>query len=163
MPLNDLMAVHMTPEQYQQITVALNTVIDTLRPLSINLTDDERRSYGAINQQNKLLVQKVRELVAAQPTYTNARINWNEFQADYADRDMREQLLDLTSTVVRLLGDAKIVYDRDLWTAALRQYRYVRSLADEQEPGATEVYNMLKQFFPRTKGEDELPEAPAES
>jgi len=56
---------------FANVTNALNNVIAALQPFTTNLTPEERQRYGSINEQNKLLVNKVADYHTSQPTLSS--------------------------------------------------------------------------------------------
>ena len=58
MPITNLNNKHLTPQQLTEIKTSLTTIEKALSAFTVNLTPDERRKYGSINEQNKLIVKK---------------------------------------------------------------------------------------------------------
>ena len=59
MPINNLNNAHLTEAQMNDIKTALTTLENALAPLTVTLTPEERKNYGSVNEQNKLLINKV--------------------------------------------------------------------------------------------------------
>ncbi|WP_449401331.1 hypothetical protein [Chryseobacterium wanjuense] len=59
MALTNLNNTHLTPAQVETENMALTELENALVIIDINLTPDDRRKYGSINEQNKLFVNKV--------------------------------------------------------------------------------------------------------
>lgn len=56
MPLNNLNNAHLTDAQQSEIKNAVSTLETALSGLNITLTPEERRNYGSVNKQHKLLI-----------------------------------------------------------------------------------------------------------
>jgi hypothetical protein len=65
-------------------------------------TADERGRYGFIQEQNKLLVNKVRDYRANAPQLSSRRVDWTEYQSDY---DMRAFYEGVATRLQSLLTD----------------------------------------------------------
>jgi hypothetical protein len=152
MPIANLGSKHITAAQITAFDTALDACINTLTPVTQNLTDDERSKYGSINENNKLLTNGVQDYSTTQPSLKSPDVDWTEFNADYADRKFADTRADKVLTLLRLLTDFKIVHDFDNYHDALTDYNYTRYKSTTNTPGFTEKANYLKQFFPNTGG-----------
>ena len=148
MPITDLINLHFTTAEMTAINNALATIQSTLAPKSRNLTPDERRTYGSINEQNKLLVHKVRDYRTNQPGMSAADIDWTEFEADYQDRNFLEAALARLLLLTEMAGDTKILHDYDVYQASLMEYDYTKYKKGTNAAGFDTKYEDLKQFFP---------------
>ena len=54
--IQNLNNAHIAPETAKEANEAITAVEKVLNPFLVNLTPDERRRYGSISEQNKLLV-----------------------------------------------------------------------------------------------------------
>ena len=59
MPITNLNNAHLTPAQVTAAQDALTQLENALAVLTVTLTPEERSTYGSVNEQNKLLVNKV--------------------------------------------------------------------------------------------------------
>lgn len=66
MPITNLNNAHLTEAQVTAAQDALTQLENALAVLTVTLTAEERSTYGSVNEQNKLLVNKV----CAQPFLT---------------------------------------------------------------------------------------------
>ncbi len=56
------------------------------------------------------------------------------------------------ATLAEMASDMEILYNKDAYDAALRQYKYIRYLSETDTPGTTEIAEDLRQFFEREGG-----------
>ena len=66
MPITNLNNAHLTAAQVTAAQDALTQLENALAVLTVTLTAEERSTYGSVNEQNKLMVNKV----CAQPFLT---------------------------------------------------------------------------------------------
>ena len=117
-----------------------------LRPLS----PDERRRYGSVNEQNKLLVNKVLDYRTAAPQLSSPDVDWTEFASDYEMRAFFETTAARLHSLASQLESGKIQHDHDNYQDALDDYGYTQYKAGASVPGAAEKVAALKVFFSRT-------------
>lgn len=150
MPLKDLIQNQLSEADLGSINAAIKDIQTAIAGKMVNLTPDERQRYGSINEQNKLLVNKVNDLRLSQPQFNSAKVDWAEFEADFAIRNNLEKIITSLQSVIEQLDDTKILHDNDNYQQALSQYSYISFLANENEPGVTTIKDELAQFFNRT-------------
>lgn len=66
MPLKDLLQNKLTAADITAINNALATIETALSGKTVNLTPEERKQFGSINEQNKLLVNKINDYRTSQ-------------------------------------------------------------------------------------------------
>ena len=149
MPLKDLLQSQLTPANITAINAALASIENNLSGKTVNLTPDERKKYGSINEQNKLLVNKVNDYRQSQPQFNSPQVDWTEFQNDLAARTALDGFLSRLDSITEQIGDTKILHDNDNYQQSLTQYSYVSYMANENVPGTTTIKEDLGQFFNR--------------
>lgn len=152
MPLNNLGKTHITTAQKTAISAAFNNIIAELTTVTQNLSEEERRKYGSVNEQNKLVVNKVNDFHNTQPALQSPDVEWTEFDLDFADRSFADTHLGTLNTVFRMLSDFKIAHDYDNYQDSLTDYAYSQYKAGTNTPGYTAKVTAIKQFFPNTGG-----------
>lgn len=153
MPLNNLISLHLTAAEVTTIMNALNTIESTLLPKCRNLNPEERQSLGSIKENNKLLVNKVRDYRNTQPNLSSPDVDWVEYEADWQDRYQMETIVMRLATLDEMLSDTKILHDHDNYNHALLDYKYTKYKAETEAAGGYNTkYEELKQFFPNTGG-----------
>ena len=75
MPFENLSTVHYTTAQKTATTDAIAVLEATLAPNFKNLTAEERKKYGSINEQNKLIVNKALAYRTNQPNLSSADVD----------------------------------------------------------------------------------------
>ena len=132
MALENLISVSFTEEELTQLDSHLLGIRQILTGKTVNLTPDQRRQYGRIANQNKLIVDKA------------------EFDRDYTARQQVENRVQLLENLSTQLIDTKTLLDHDNYNNALSFYRMLRFLAGENEPGAKSVYEDMKVLFSKS-------------
>lgn len=160
MPLKDLMQNQITALDLNAMKAAMDGFQNSIAGKTVNLTPEERQKYGSINEQNKLLVNKVHDINNSQPEFSSSKVDWTEFANDFAIRNELEAMITRLRSLAEQLDDTKILHDNDNYQAALSQYSYISYLATENEPGVTTIKEEMSQFFPRTSTEKTPPAAP---
>ncbi|EZH74886.1 hypothetical protein ATO12_09100 [Aquimarina atlantica] len=115
------------------------------------LTERERQDYKAINEKNKLFVNKVWDYRQHSSVLSSPDVDWKEFEKDYNARVFTESLLGRIESLAYRLESTKILHDYDNYQDALNDYSYSQYSKGAGKPGFTEKVAELKQFFARTK------------
>ncbi|WP_291119812.1 hypothetical protein [Empedobacter sp. UBA7248] len=147
MPITNLNNKHLTPQQLTEIKTALTAIEEALATFTINLTPDERKKYGSINEQNKLIVNKVYDYYNDQPNLAAPDVDWEEFLKDYESRKNMETILARINTLIDKVYNAKILHDFDNYQAALEDYSYTTYKAGSSATGYEQKRSDIKQFF----------------
>lgn len=155
--LRNLIATHLNNEEVQLVETALQQLETALSSKVCNLSAEERRKYGSISEQNKLLVNKIYDYATAQPQLCSPDVNWDEFKLDYASRAFLEGVIHRLENLVSGITNAKTLHDYDNYQAALDDYAYTNYKVNTSAVGYENKRNELKQFFTRTKGNAETP------
>ena len=150
MPLINLRGVHLTETELTAAKDALTALEATLQNVNVPLTPEDRSRYGSINEQNKLLVNKVNDYRTNSPELSTEDVDWDEFAKDYSSRLNYENLFNRLEALSVNLRNAKILHDFDNYQSALADYSYTSYHAGAGHPGYETKYNELKQFFNRT-------------
>ncbi|WP_282079666.1 hypothetical protein [Aquimarina algiphila] len=115
------------------------------------LTEKERGSYKAINETNKLFVNKIWDYRRNSNALSSPDVDWDEFEKDYKARVFTENLLGRLESLAYRLESTKILHDYDNYQDALNDYSYSQYSKGAGKPGFTEKVAELKQFFNRSK------------
>ena len=113
----------------------------------MNLTPEQRSQYGSINEENKLLVNKVKDTESAFPEFHPAFLDLAEFETDFASRQQIETRAEQLASLSEKLSDTKILLDFDNYNYAVSYYRYIKMLSTQEVPGSTSVYENLRQVY----------------
>ena len=159
MPINNLNNSHLTNVQVTEIQNAITALENALAMLTVTLTPEERRTYGSVNEQNKLLVNKVWDFRRDSPNLSVPDLDWDEFERDYASRQLMESIQNRLEALQERIKNTKILHDCDNYQSALEDYAYTSYKAGSQAPGYETKMNELKQFFARSgKGNNPIVE-----
>lgn len=150
MPFENLNNVHYTAVEKTAVTTALNALETALTAKLRNLSPEERKKYGSINEQNKLIVNKVHDYRNNQPALSSADVDWLEFQNDFDSRDFIQGTIARLQSMIDGLDNNKILHDFDNYQAALTDYGYSQYKAGTKTAGYETKVNELSQFFNRT-------------
>lgn len=151
MPIDNLGKNHFTAAEITTLNQSLNQIQTILNRMAINLTAAERRKYATVGEQNKLLVNKVKDYHENQPQLQSPEIDWDEFEKDYTDRTEASAMLAKIRELENQLLGIKILRDFDNYTDSLRDYKYAQyknSFANQI--GYAVKIDELKTFFPKT-------------
>lgn len=147
MPFENLISVSFSDSEITELDAALFTISRILLGKAINLTPEERQQYGSIAEQNKLFVNKAKELMELYPQHRPPFLDKDEFDRDYATRVQIEQRVQQLESLTEQFKDTKTALDHDNYFNALTFYRKMRYLSNENVPGTDSIYNAMKQFF----------------
>lgn len=150
MAITNLNNNHLTPAQVLSAKDALTALETALTIINVNLSAEDRQRYGSINEQNKLLVNKVMDYHNNQPNLQTPHIDWVEYNNDYTSRNNLESMIARLESLTTRLKNAKILHDYDNYQAALADYAYTTFMAGTGTVGYETKMNDLKQFFGRT-------------
>ena len=147
MSINNLNNTHLTAAQIDAINTALAALEAALAPLTATLTPNERKTYGSVNEQNKLLVNKVWDYRRTSPELSVQDEDWVEFENDYNSRLFLEGAFNRLEALQEKMRDAKILHDYDNYQSALNDYSFTTYKAGSNAAGFQTKMNELKQFF----------------
>jgi len=163
MPLENLASVHYTATEKTAATAALTALETALTAKFRNLSADERKRYGSVNEQNKLIVNKALDYRKSQPGLSSNDVDWVEFQNDFDSRSFIEGTIARLQNIADGLNNNKIMHDFDNYQAALTDYSYSQYKAGTKTAGFETKVNEMAQFFNRTgtttPPPDELPKS----
>lgn len=159
MPFQDTIQDHFSAPEQTQVIGLLNQIEALVHPKLRNLDEAENALFGTINEQNKLLVNKVLDYQNNQPGLSTPDVDWAEYKADYADRSFLENTSLRLQALSKTMLETKRMHDYDNYQSALLDYKYTQ-YKNETTPGSG--YDTkeaeLKQFFPNTGGGGTNPE-----
>ncbi len=150
MSLDNLNSNHFTPDEKNDANNAVKALELILVPKLRNLSPDERVKYGSINEQNKLIVNKVYDYNKNQPNLSSADVDWEEFRNDYESRAFIQAIMVRLQSLLTGLDNTKVLHDFDNYQASLTDYGFSQYKAGTKTPGFETKVNELSQFFNRT-------------
>jgi len=114
------------------------------------LSAEERPRYGSVNEQNKLIVNKARELWQSNPELSAPGVDWDEFESDYQARIIIERWIGNLQSMIDALKSTKIMHDYDNFQDALNDYSYAQYQDGAGEEGYSAKVEQYKQFFTKS-------------
>lgn len=150
MPFLNFESRHFSEAEKADIRAALEVVQTLLTDKLASLSPEERQQYGSINEQNKLIVNKVKDYRDTQPALSSPEVDWEEFAQDYNSRSFLQTLSEQLAELSRGLDNAKILHDWDNYQASLIDYQYTGYRNDSGSAGFHTKHEEIKQFFNRS-------------
>jgi hypothetical protein len=148
--MKNLIETQLTAADWDKIDQGIELIEGALEGKTVALTEEERVKYGSINEQNKLLVNKVSDFAQNQPNLRSPEINWTAFEGDYETRGKFESRGARLANIIYRMQSTKILHDYDNYQDALDDYRWARFKKDTGDDNYGEKVNELKQFFARS-------------
>jgi hypothetical protein len=148
--MKNLIKTQLTAADWDKIDEGIQMIENALEGKTVALTEEERVKYGSINEQNKLLVNKVNDMRQNQPNLSSPDVDWNEFDSDFNSRSKFETRGQRLSSIVYRMQSTKILHDHDNFQDALDDYAYAQYKKGSGADGYAEKVAELKQFFNRS-------------
>lgn len=124
MGLTNLNSVHLSSAKITTAQDAIAALETALAEITFNLSSDDRKRYGSINEQNKLFVNKVYDYNNSQPNLSSPEVDWDEFNRDHNSRNNVETMISRLESIITRLNNAKTLHDYDNYQSALVDYSY---------------------------------------
>lgn len=147
MPFTNLENRHFDAGAKTAVNKAIDDLEEALTDKLANLSAEERQRYGSVNEQNKLIINKVKDYNDSQPALSSGDIDWAEFDKDFDSRAFLQNTLQRIQSLIVGMENAKILHDYDNYTAALTDYDFAKYKASTQAVGYQPKVDELKQFF----------------
>jgi len=147
MPFENLNNAHYAAAEKTAVGNSLTALETALKAKIKNLSAEERQKYGSVNEQNKLIVNKVKDYRASQPSLSSPDVDWVEFQSDFDSRDFLQATIGRLQTLIDGLTNNKILHDYDNYQAALTDYDFSKYKASTKATGYEGKVNAISQFF----------------
>jgi hypothetical protein len=124
MPFQNLILKHMTPADRAQLFSLIAQIMALLRPYLHNLSPEENKQLGHINEQNKQLVNKVDDYRVSQPGLCSPDVDWVEFEADLQSRNTYEKVCIMLKSLLKSVTETRRLHDHDLYKNAMVDYHH---------------------------------------
>lgn len=147
MGLTNLNSTHLSSAKITEAQDAIAALENALAEITLNLSADDRKKYGSINEQNKLFVNKVYDYNQSQANLSSPEVDWGEFNKDYSSRNTMEGMISRLESLITRMNNAKTLHDYDNYQSALVDYSFTTYKAGTSAPGFEDKYKDLKQFF----------------
>ncbi len=153
MALTNMNSRHLSAAEKTAIVNNLTSLETALATSLMNLTAKERQKFGSVNEQNKLVINKVKDYRDNQPTLSSPYIDWTEFEKDYQSREFIQNITQRLQVLIEGLQSAKTLHDWDNYQAALTDYGYTQYKRGSGATGYDTKINEIRQFFNRSSVE----------
>ena len=150
MPFTNFDARHFSATEKTAINTAVTSLETALIAKLANLTPEERQQYGSVNEQNKLIINKVKDYRDSQPALSSPDVDWVEFANDHDTRSYLQNLIQRLESLLDGLSNAKVLHDWDNYQASLSDYEFAKYKNGTNAVGYETKVNELKQFFNRS-------------
>jgi len=147
MPFTNFDNRHFSATEKTALAQAISTLETLLSPKLANLSPEERLQYGSVNEQNKLIINKVKDYRDNSPALSSPDVDWAEFAADFDTRSVLGSTILSLQSLIQSLENAKILHDWDNYQASLDDYKYSKYKNETKAHGYEVKVNELKQFF----------------
>ena len=153
--------MHFDATEKQQVLSALQLVRQTLAPKLVQLNTEERKRFASVNEENKKVINKVKDYHDNDPSLSAPEVDWREFEADYEDRQFLEFVMLTLQSLNYEVESTKMMHDYDNMQDSLTDYAYAKYKAERGFAGSTHKVKELAQFFAR-KPRTQSPDSPEE-
>ena len=147
MPFTNFDSRHFSDTEKSAVTNALASLELAFSTKLANLTASERQQYGSVNEQNKLIINKVKGYHETQPALSSPDVDWAEFNSDFDTREFLQNSMQRLQSLLDGLGNAKILHDFDNYQASLTDYDYAKYKASTSAVGFQTKVSEIAQFF----------------
>lgn len=160
MALDNLISLNLSDEEVKTIHDALESIEKIFEGKTVNLTPEERQTYGRLGNRTENWISKVFEYIDRRPELTPVYINLPEFRNDFEVRNNLKPVMTRLKFLSESIDDTLVLLGNDIYNYSLAYYRNIKLVSRENVPGTTEVYNDLAAQFPsRASAVPEEPES----
>ncbi len=138
---------HFSAAEKTAVNTALASIELAVSTKLANLSPSERQQYGSVNEQNKLIINKVKTFNDTQPALSSPDVDWAEFNSDFDTREFLQTAVIRIQSLLDGLGNAKILHDYDNYQASLTDYDFAKYKASTSAVGFQTKVSELAQFF----------------
>lgn len=148
MALDNLISLNLSDEELKTMEDAVTAIKTILEGKTVNLTPEQRQTYGRLGNRTENWITKVMEYIDRRPELTPMYINVPEFKQDFEIRKKLKPILSQLAFLSESIDDTTVLLGNDIYNYALAYYRNIKLVSQENVPGTTEVYNDLASQFP---------------
>lgn len=147
MPFDNLSNKHFSATEKTTITNTVAALETAFAGKLATLTPEERTEFGSINEQNKLVTNKVKDYRINEPALSSPDVDWTEYMADFDSRALLQATILRVESLLVGLKSAKIAHDFDDFKAALVDYDFSKYKLKSGVLGFETKVNEIAQFF----------------
>jgi hypothetical protein len=144
----DLISVGFTEEEIKLLNQHFDGIEQIIQGKVVNLSPEERKQYGSINDRTENWVYKVKGYMAQKPELVPFYLNVSEFNNDYEARNAIKPILNRIASIHESFDDTAKLLSHDIYNTSIAYYRSIKMIAQQNVPGTTTIYEDLKKQFP---------------
>ena len=148
--MKNIIKTLLTGEERAQLLDLAAQMEGILAGKMVTLNDEGRRRFKSVRENNKLLINKVRDFRRSEPAKSSPDIDWEEFEDDYQARLFYEALALHLSSMLHQIQGTKMLHDYDNYQDSLKEYAYTQYKLTADSGGYDQKAAELKQFFNRS-------------
>ncbi len=152
MALDNNISIAFTAAQLATMDTALTNLEAALAGKVVNLTVEQRKIYGKINNKRENWIDKVREYSTQMPAIIPSYLNIAEHDKDIVARKAIMPRLNRLESIRRSMEDTAMLLGADLYNNSLGIYGNVKEMSKRNVPGITPIHLDLKEQFPGAGG-----------
>lgn len=148
MAQDNLISIEFNAAELAALDAGLTSIETILNGKVVNLTAEERKQYGKINNKRENWVTKVRNYITQKPEIKPSSLDLLEHDKDLAARTAIFPRLNRILAIKDALQDTTMLLSSDLYDNSLSVYGNVKEMAKRNVPGITPIFDDLKTQFP---------------
>ncbi|MCT4638604.1 MAG: hypothetical protein N4A72_12965 [Bacteroidales bacterium] len=148
MSIDDLINISFEQDEIDEIKRSLTSIKDILKSKVINLSPEERKSYGRINTKTENWIDRVFGYMEQRPEITPFYIDKEKFSADIEARKTIMPIINELNSITEGLDDTNKLLSTDVYNTALAYYRNIKLVSKQNVSGTTSIYEDLSRQFP---------------
>ena len=148
MPVENVITVNFSDAEKEEVFACVNRMKEIFKGKLINLTPEERTSYGRVGKRTEDWIRRVVMWMEQNPEWVPDYLNLDEFRKDREFREAVRPLLASLSSLVEGIDDTATLVSTDVYNTALAYYRYVKLVSQSNMAGTSEIYEDLSSRFP---------------
>ncbi len=148
MSIDDLINISFEQEEIDEIKRSLTSIKDILSSKVINLSPEERKSYGRINTKTENWIDRVFGYMEQRPEIIPFYIDKEKFITDIEARKTIMPIINELNSITEGLDDTNKLLSTDIYNTALAYYRSIKLVSKQNVSGTTSIYEDLSRQFP---------------
>ena len=131
-----------------EIEAAISTLNTKLKPLLVNLDDEERQQLPKMGNKTVSFVTKGISHIEANPSLVPPYLEVDDIKTDFEATTTMKPIHTSLKQLVELLDDSMMLAGSEAYTGILAFYNYIKGAAKAGIPGADVLYDDMKARFP---------------
>jgi len=153
MPISNLNNDHFSQAEMDAVSKSWDQILAVLNGKSRNLSPEERKKYGSVSEQNKLVVMKTLEYHTNQQHMDCPDVDYAELIADWADRTFLAGFIAKMAEANNICNNIRITHDYDAYKASQADYDFTKyKMGLSPGAGWESKFDELLPFFKTNDG-----------